>query len=86
MLFKEKALKGKQEELKDMAYLEHLEETGKVNVSDLDMEEVKELQEVLESLNYITEYDNDYLIFSNEEEKRQYRVNEVKINEIKRRK
>src|SRR5699024_3804748 len=37
---------------------------------------VEELQEVLESLNYKTEYRNDYLIFLNSEEKRECRINE----------
>lgn len=83
MLFKEKALKAKQEELKEMAVIEHLEELGKVNVSDLEMEDVSELQKVLESLNYITEYEDDYLVFMNEEEKRQYRINEVKRTLLK---
>lgn len=78
MLFESKTLKGKQIELEKMAYIDHLIELGKVDVSDLDMEDVEELQEVLTSLNYITEYENDYLIFKNAEEKRQYRINEVK--------
>ena len=77
MLFKSKDLKERQKELQEMTYIEHLEETGKVDVSDLEMDDVKILQEVLESLNYITEYENDYLIFLNAEEKHQYYINEV---------
>lgn len=77
MLFERKDLKGKQEEIKGMGFIEHLEETGKVYVGDLDTVDIEEAQEVLESLNYITEFENDYLIFINEEEKRQFRINEV---------
>lgn len=77
MLFEKKDLKGKQEELRRMNYIDSLEETGKVDVSDLDMEDVEELQKVLESLNYVTEYEDDYLIFVNEEEKKEYRTNEA---------
>jgi len=76
MLFKSEDLKGKQEELKKMAYTDHLEELGRVAVNDLDIDVVEELQEVLESLNYKTEYRNDYLIFLNSEEKRECRINE----------
>src|SRR5699024_9526567 len=73
---KSEDLKGKQEELKKMAYTDHLEELGRVAVNDLDIDVVEELQEVLESLNYKTEYRNDYLIFLNSEEKRECRINE----------
>lgn len=83
MLFKSKDLKGKQEELKEMNYIDFLEETGKAYVGDMGMDKVDELQVVLSSLNYITSYRDDYLVFENEKEKRQVRINEVKRKILK---
>lgn len=83
MLFKSKDLKGKQEELKEMNYIDHLEETGKVFVGDLNTSEIEALQAVLSSLNFLTSYKDDYLVFDNQEEKRGVRVNEVKRKMLK---
>lgn len=80
MLFEGKTLKEMQVELQEMTYIEHLEEVGKVSVESLDMNEVKKLQEVLTSLNYITTYENENL---HVEEKRSVRVNEVSRKLIK---
>ena len=81
-MFKSKTLKGKQEELKKMNYIDLLEETGKASVYE-DLENIEELQEVLTSLNYITSLKDDYLIFDNRDEKRDYRINEMKRKLIK---
>lgn len=76
-MFKGMNLKEKQNYLeKETNILEHLEELGKVNVTEVD--NVEELMEVLESMNYITHHEDDFLVLDNKKEKEDARSGEVK--------